>query len=146
MSVEEVRAEIIGPMRALFTMPRVLADTEERIALKQYEDALQRFSGEVLRKAWVRVRDGNLSRSWPSVGVVVKACVDAVRSAEAPAVLEHAKRCWEGGPQCDRCREKKHREGFFVAPRSDYERDAKIRTELDQWMRDLVAKKGSVSP
>lgn len=138
MSADEVQAEVIMPMRALFLTPRQLDDAEERVALRQYTEALERFDRETLRRAWFVVRNKHQGRSWPPVAVLIKACVDFRRESPNAQKPDNLRACWEHGPRCERCRKKYRRDGFFTASAVDHQQDEATRAELDSWFRGLV--------
>lgn len=140
MSAQEVATEIVTPMRAVFLPPRRMDDTDERVALQQYVAALERYDGETLRAAWVKVRETHQAKTWPWIGIIVRACREAraLRDQHTEQSHDALKPCWEGGPPCDRCRRKDRTPGFFVASASAHRMADDTRAEIDIWFRSLI--------
>jgi hypothetical protein len=140
MSAQDAATEIITPMRAVYLPPRRMDEADERVALQQYVAALERYDGDILRAAWVKVRDNHNAKTWPWIGSILKACreVLAHRHQHTEQHDDASKACWEGGPTCERCKRKTRAPGFFVAPASAYRLAEDTRAEIDIWFRSLV--------
>lgn len=144
MSAHDVGVEIITPMRAVFATPRRMDDEAERVALREYVNALERYDSDALRRAWAKVRETWARSSWPPIAEIVRFAREARKDMPQPDEPERPKMCWEHGPMCTKClRKERSANGFFVAKGEDYRRDQATRDEIDIWFRSLV---GSPSP
>ena len=75
---QAVKELFIEPMTVAFAPPRHLKTAEQiTAALREYADALHRFSREELESGWKRVRDSHQYRTWPSIAECVSACSEA---------------------------------------------------------------------
>lgn len=64
-STEQVKTEILEPMRALFRVPFGIEDPER--GLLEYGRVLRRYSPETLKAGWSRIIEKYKRRDWPSV-------------------------------------------------------------------------------
>lgn len=144
-TTEQIFQHVLNPMTELFVAPRQMGETEQASALAQYCDVLRGFSEGALTRGWEQMRASHLFRSWPTPAALSKACA----AAESTLVRKRAQheqgrmvngewQPWGGACQCDRCVYKIPNEGFYKAPRADYERDAATRRELDDWMHNRM--------
>jgi hypothetical protein len=143
----EVYDHVIIPMKALFTPPLGTVGDDER-KIVQYGEALMRFDAKDLSEGWRRVVETYKRQFWPPIAVIVEACQRARTArlkAEPPErvvngrVVDHAVQHYGGGCQCDQCRRKMRRPGFFVASADAYRAAELERDELARDTRDRLA-------
>lgn len=101
MALRDVEIEILEPMQRLYLPPRNMDEGQQKLALREYGNALQSFEASDLRVAWSTVRDTHTTRSWPVPAAFVMAArgarkerSDELRWAKAPKFKDDAWETW----------------------------------------------------
>lgn len=118
-----------------------MRDEEKKTVLRQMCGDLQGKALAQILDACRRYRQNGENRFMANSGQLL----DLMKNPYAdPPTARRGSDIWShlgfggGDCRCQRCATKTPREGFFKAPREDYERDEKTRQELDYWFESRM--------
>lgn len=113
-----------------------MTDSERRIWLETYCEDLKGRADDEIGNACKRYRQDAKNRYFPTPGQLLELLKNPY---EDPPTAHKGDKLWErlgfggGSCQCPRCVEKKHRDGFYVAPPDDYLNAETVRGSLKEW-------------